>query len=92
MTGVEFVVVSLGVFRLARLVVDDDITLPARAWLFDRFPSDWLISLLSCVWCTGFWISVAVAGSYAVAPVIVWWVLLPFALSAVAGLLEEVTQ
>ena len=92
MTALEFVVLGLGTFRLSRLVVDDDITLPLRAWIFDRFPSDWLISLLSCVWCTGVWISVAVAGSYAVAPVVLWWCMLPFALSAVAGLLEEATQ
>ena len=92
MTAIEFVVVSLGVFRLSRLVVDDDITLPLRAWLFHKFPSDWIVSLLSCVWCSGFWISVGIAGLWWWQPVIVWWVLLPFALSAVAGLLEEATQ
>ena len=92
MTALEFVVLGLGTFRLSRLVVDDDITLPLRAWLFDRFPSDWLISLLSCVWCTGFWVAVITVIAWWANPVVVWWCMLPFALSAVAGLLEEATQ
>ena len=92
MTTLEFVVLGLGVFRLARLIVDDDITLPLRAWVFHRLPSDWIVSLLSCVWCIGFWISVGVVGLWWAYPTILWWVLLPFALSAVAGLLEEVTS
>jgi hypothetical protein len=91
-SGVELVVLGLGTFRIARLVVEDDITLPVRSWLFDRFPSDWLISLLSCVWCAGFWVSVGVAACWWLFPVVTWWVLLPFGLSAVAGLLAEATE
>ena len=48
--------------------------------------------LVSCVWCTGFWISVIAAVGWSQAPDVAWWLALPFALSAVAGLLEEVTQ
>ena len=48
--------------------------------------------LISCVWCTGFWISVIAVAAWWQSPEVAWWLALPFALSAVAGLLEEVTQ
>ena len=118
MTPLEFVVVSLAVFRVSRLIVSDSILDRVRIRFLTRHPASdtvfmdggdgrlwvealdgWVAEqpsffgeLISCVWCVGFWVAVlAVIGWWQV-PQVVWWIGLPFALSAVAGIVEEVTQ
>ena len=117
MDTLEFVVLALGVFRLARLIVTDTILDTPRLWLLERFPSDetiflepsgnriwsptddgWIAvkphpvgQLISCVWCSGFWIAAIVTVLWWAYPEIVGWIMLPFALSATAGIIEEVT-
>jgi hypothetical protein len=51
----ELVVVGLAAFRLWRLVAVDSLLAPFRAVLSDR-----LVSWLSCPWCAGFWVGLAV--------------------------------
>lgn len=84
-------ITALAVFRITRLVVYDDIAYRPRIWL--SMQAKWVDSLLSCVWCAGFWISVlATWGLYATdavaLPVLVWY-LLPFAFSAIAGIVDS---
>lgn len=85
------VVSALAVYRLARLVVYDTITEQPRKWISER--SDWADSLVNCVWCVGFWISLTVTFALwftsAVTLPAVGWVLLPFALSAIAGIIDS---
>lgn len=38
MTFVEFLILTLAVFRLARLVIEDTITEPLRTWILSRWP------------------------------------------------------
>jgi hypothetical protein len=40
MTLVEFLVLTLAVFRLARLVIEDTITEPLRTWILGRWPGE----------------------------------------------------
>lgn len=49
----------------------------------------WLGDLVSCVWCAGFWISVVAVLLWWLAPGLVWWLALPFAFSAVVGIIES---
>lgn len=54
----------------------------------ERYGQPPLEYLVSCYWCAGFWISLAVALASSLIPSTVWALLaLPFALSAVVGLL-----
>lgn len=47
-----------------------------------------LSHLMDCYWCSGFWISLATATAASLAPATVWTMItIPFALSAVVGLL-----
>lgn len=67
-------VVGLAAYRLARAVANDSITEPFRDWLYvgaygdDPQPGDepvggifwrWAYALVSCPFCIGFWISLA---------------------------------
>lgn len=54
-------------------------------------PESFFAELLDCVWCTSMWIGGAVAISLFFYPVLVW-LLLPFALSAGAIIVEKVTN
>lgn len=52
-----------------------------------------LAYLITCYWCAGFWISLAVVLAASLTPAAVWAVLaLPFALSAVVGLLAHLSR
>ena len=48
--------------------------------------------LISCMWCTGFWVAVIGVVVWSQWPGVAWWVALPFALSAVTGIIQEVTS
>jgi hypothetical protein len=59
-TLVTLLILALASARLTRLVVDDAITLPARAWIVKRFGVESRISELAhCSWCAGVWCSTA---------------------------------
>lgn len=50
---------------------------------------EWIDQLLSCPWCLGFWVCLAAVGAFILAPTGTTWALLPFALSAVVGLVAK---
>lgn len=82
---------ALAVYRLTRLVTEDTILDRPRGWAIGR--AEWLGTLVTCPWCAGFWIAlattIALAATSAVALPLVGWVLLPFAFSAVTGILSS---
>lgn len=49
----------------------------------------WLAELLACVWCVSFWVSIVVAGVYAVVGHRALWVFLALSLSEVASILDR---
>lgn len=55
-----------------------------RSWLRGKVGT-----LLTCPWCFGFWITVAVAAAWFWGPDPVRWAIVVFALAAVAGLLNN---
>ena len=72
-------------------MVEDSILDVPRDWLTAR--NEWVGSLLDCYWCAGFWVSLAAtivlyATGALVLPAVAW-MGLPFALSAIAGLLSS---
>lgn len=81
------VVAALAVHRLTVLITWDSITDPLREYVVDI---DWLYTLVSCVWCAGFWISLGMTAFLAPVLGLSWLLvlLLPFAFSSITGLLE----
>lgn len=63
----QLLIYALAVARLTGLIVADSITEPARdrliSWLDDRPRTlgSWIATLITCPWCTGFWVSAAAA-------------------------------
>ena len=80
------VVAGLATWRLAVLVVDDEIMAGPRDWL-GRWA--WTSYLVSCIACVSVWVGISITAGYFLWSEVVFWIVLPFALSAVALLLER---
>lgn len=94
MNLLHLTVIVLGTARITRLITTDTIAEP----LIDRLvfgigrrnptAGEWVNSLLTCPWCIGWWLSVAVVLTYAQTPTVTTWLLAPWALSYAVGTLE----
>lgn len=88
--ALQFVILALAVFRVTRLLIEDSILEPLRErTTFQLDPRNKFRELLECPWCLGMWISFAAAGLVLLWPAVITWLALPFALSAVVGLIAE---
>jgi hypothetical protein len=53
-----FVVLTLAVARVTRVIVIDDVAIPLRRWVITKFGDDSAAGkLVTCYWCAGFWVS-----------------------------------
>lgn len=101
----EFLVLTLGAFRICRLAGWDNFPLAARAraWATGqshyynsteggdvyRYRRPTLEHFLGCPWCVGFWISVAAYVAWVLEPRWTIYALVPWAISAVVGLVAR---
>lgn len=88
------VILTLGTFRILRLLSYD--TFPpifkARIWFLSKWPERWIESiseLWTCVFCLGFWLSLAVYLLWLWLPTETLYIAAPFALSGAAGLIAK---
>lgn len=79
-------VLALCVYRVTKLIVDDTIADPPRNWVFTHAPEK-VVELVQCPWCSSFWVGMGATVSYLLWPETTVLLALPWALSAVAGLL-----
>lgn len=85
-----FILIALAVFRISRLIIEDQIFEWLRERIWKKFPPHtWLGYLITCYWCLSIWFSLAFAICYTIVPVATAFVALPFALSAVAALVSK---
>ena len=86
-----FVIDSLAVYRLTKLVIDDYITEDLREAVFSRFsPQQTKIGyLFTCPWCVSIWAGATVFGLRAVDPAKADWLSGVLAASAVTGKIYE---
>ncbi len=84
----EFVILALATFRITRLITRDVITEPIRTRVWKKYPpeSSKLGYLFTCEWCMSIWTASLIYTCFIITSVTVI-LLVPFALSAVAGLL-----
>ncbi len=92
MTPTDATVDALAVYRLTRIIVDDEIVEDQRqqaiAWL-DRHDMEKVSYLIGCYWCSGFWVSIICALIRSRLPRLWRAVRWPLAASAVTGILAE---
>lgn len=90
-TFLAIVILSLAVFRVTRLLIEDTILEPLREkTIFKMHPTDSKIrELFTCPWCVGFWLSMMAVGMFYLWPAVILWLALPFAISAVVGLIAS---
>jgi hypothetical protein len=87
----HMLILALSVFRICRLLVEDEILSAPRERFWVKFPpeSSKLGYLLTCYWCLSIWVGVVVILWYIFVP----WLAIPvaavFALSAVAALIDH---
>lgn len=84
----EITILGLATYRITRLFTRDIIFESFRNWFWGKFPpeSSKVGYLLTCEWCLSFWVASLIFISAMISAVIVL-VMVPFALSAIAGLL-----
>jgi hypothetical protein len=85
-TGFQFTILALAAYRTWAILAEDDLTEPLRR----RLSPAWA-AFVVCPWCLGFWVAVAWAAAFWVDERAVW-AAVPFALSAVVGLVYEALE
>jgi hypothetical protein len=92
----QLVLAALAVFRITRLVVEDEVTRPARqritGWAegtATRRARPGVGYFLTCPWCVSFWLAVLWVAALILVPTIALGADAVLALSAVAGLLSS---
>lgn len=85
-----FLVLSLATFRTARLLTTDVIMDDVRQRIWKRYPPITKFGyLFTCNWCMSIWTASIITICYTIVPVATLIVALPFAFSAVAGLISS---
>lgn len=85
-----FIIFSLATFRMARLLTTDVIFEPLRNFIWKRStPDKFLGYLFTCNWCMSIWTASFIVICYTIIGTVTVLVALPFALSAVAGILAS---
>lgn len=85
-------ILALAVFRLYRLIAEDDILDRPRDWALDRLNEEQLTKLdklITCPWCLGFWLSVVTWLAWLAAPDWTVGLSFPWALSAAVALIAK---
>lgn len=87
---VRVVVFILSVYRVSRLVIEDEITDGPRNWVYSKInPDGKLAYLLSCYWCISIWVAIPLAILYITSPNGMMVAGLPLAASAATGIISQ---
>lgn len=87
----DFILMTLAIQRLTRLLTYDAITAFVRGWFAGADPDSLFgafDTLVNCPWCTGLWFALVVVFFYYATPVIAWYAILVLALASLASLLQ----
>jgi hypothetical protein len=86
----SFIILALAAFRLTYLITTDVILDSFRDKIWTKFPpSTKLGYLITCNWCSGFWVSIFVVILYICLPQVTLVVSLVLAISALVGVLSS---
>lgn len=86
-----FIILCLATFRFSRLLTVDVILSSLREKIWNKFPPH--VSkfgyLFTCSWCMSIWVASAVTLCYTIIPIVTLLLCVPFAISAVVGLIAN---
>lgn len=87
----DYVILSLAVFRITRLVTTDTILEKAREFVWKKSPPEknGVGYLITCNWCSSIWVSSLVFSMYKISTEPTIFVCSIFALSGVAGIITS---
>lgn len=88
-------VMALAVFRVYRLIAEDDIFDRPRDWALDKLKEERLEkldALITCPWCLGWWLSLFTWLAWLVTPGWTTGLCFPWALSAAVALIAKLDQ
>jgi hypothetical protein len=92
-TLLTFVIYCLAAFRLTRLVTTDTIAEGLRNKIWSKWPPTTKIGyLITCNWCTGYWIAILLVIFVFILPQLAFVVSLVLAISAAVGLISAWTE
>jgi hypothetical protein len=84
-----FIILALAAYRVTHLITTDAIADGFRTRVWKRFPEHTKIGyLITCNWCTGFWVSLILVLAFLILPQVTFVVSLIMALSGAVGLLS----
>lgn len=87
-TVVDLLILALATYRLARLIIEDTVTERLRNAIWSKYPpSQGVGYLITCYWCTGFWVASLLVLLFIIVPVPTIAASLVLALSALAGII-----
>ena len=88
-TAVNFIILALGAYRMTHIITTDAIADGFRNWVWSKYgPMTKIGYLITCNWCTGFWVSLLLVSGAGILPQFTFVVSLIMAISAVVGLLS----
>lgn len=88
-TIINFIILALGAYRLTHLITTDAVADDFRNWVWSKFGVDTKIGyLITCNWCTGFWVSLILVIGASILPQVTFVVSLILAISATIGLIS----
>ena len=86
---VTLAVLGLAAFRITHLITTDAIADGFREWVWSKYsPMTKIGYLITCNWCTGFWVSLFLVAGLLILPQITFVVSLVMAISALVGLIS----
>ena len=86
---VTLAVLGLAAFRITHLITTDAIADGFREWVWSKYsPMTKIGYLITCNWCTGFWVSLFLVAGFLILPQITFVVSLVMAISALVGLIS----
>jgi len=86
----SYLLLVLAAYRVTRAITTDTILESAREKVWKRFPPDTKLGyLITCNWCTGFWVSIVFVVAYILVPDAVFVVSLVLSTSALVGIISS---
>ena len=92
LTLATLAILGAGTYRISKLFIEDVIFEKIREKIFTKFPPETTLLgyFFTCYWCMSIWIGTIVTLGYILSSTVMIIICLPFALSAIAGLLSDV--